>query len=138
MRRKTCLALLIGFIGAVGVVEANAEDRFFQINVKEISGHSQPDFTPPAQNCYSFFDGGGWIDPLFLNPNGNWVANSAGPVTRYTATASFFGVIVLEQTGQITSNAGRGQVRLQAFSTVYFFGEPIAQFVSTGHEVDGC
>jgi hypothetical protein len=109
---------------------------------------TQSSFTPPdtlGPNCYSFLDDGTWIDPLFPNPVGSWEADPNGAATRYTAIADFagsFGLppLLLVQDGQITPTTGKGQVRLQAFSTVFLGGTDIvlAEFLSTGREVDQC
>ncbi len=156
MRRKTILTLITGLIVTFSVAQADAEDRFFQIQVKQIAGGQSPFFDPPntpGPNCYSFLGDGTWIDPLFLGPplgvfDGTWwLGDSNGVITRYTATASSpafpaFGLppFTLVQEGQITPTTGNGKVRLQAFSTLYITETPIvlAEFMSTGYEVDSC
>jgi hypothetical protein len=70
-------------------VQADASDRFFQIQMKLIAGGLSPFFEPPDTpnpNCYSFLEDGTWIDPLFPNPIGMWApAESNGVVEQYTA-----------------------------------------------------
>jgi hypothetical protein len=154
MKTKLFLAVTIALIATFGVAQADATDRFFQVQVKLVAAGTSPLWkeeggifppNPPGPNCYSFLDDGTWIDPLFLNPFGTWVPNENGVITRYTATAEFpggFGLppLTLVQEGKITPSSGRGKVRLQAFSTLYITGTDtvLAQFVSTGYEVGGC
>ena len=150
MRTRRLLILIVGLVFSFGVVQADASDRFFQIQVKLISGGQSAFFDPPGPpgpNCYSFLDDGTWIDPLFPNPFGIWVPeDSNGVVEQYTAAAAWDGIpdvippLLLIQEGQITPTTGNGQVRLQAFSTVFILGTDIvlAQFMSTGREVDEC
>ena len=138
------LLLTVGSVlGTIGTAGADGlADRFFQIQVKQVSNNDlipsiPPD--PPGPNCYSFLAGGIWIDPLFLNPFGTYTVTE-GVVTRYRAEA-VFGPLLLVQEGQVTPTTRRGQVRLTAFSTLYLFGEDgpvLAEFVSTGYEADGC
>ena len=143
MKTRRFLNLVVGLVVSLGAVQADAGDRFFQIQVKLIAGGQEPVFpppSPPGPNCYSFYEDGTWIDPLYLNPFGIWAPDdSEGADERYSAVA-VFGPFVLVQEGQITPTAGNGQVRLQAFSTLYLAPEDIvlAQFMSTGYEVDAC
>ena len=143
MKASRILTLIVGVIVTFGAVQAEAADRFFQVQVKLIAGGEEPIFpppSPPGPNCYSFLEDGTWIDPLFPNPFGTWVPDdSDGAVERYSAVA-VAGPFVLVQEGQITPTAGNGMVRLQAFSTLYLAPDDLvlAQFMSTGHEVDGC
>jgi len=150
MRTKRFLTLIVGLVVIFGVAQADAADRFFQVQVKLISGGQSPFFeppSPPGPNCYSFLGDGTWIDPNFPNPTGIWApADSNGVVTRYTAMADFGGIpdvippLVLVQEGQVTPTTGNGKVRLQAFSTVFLGGTDVvlAVFKSTGYEVDEC
>ena len=99
----------------------------------------------PGPNCYSFLEGGVWIDPLFPNPMGMWEALPDGVITQYTAWAVFEipGVVtfLLVQNGKVTPDFSKGQIRLKAVSTVYLGDEEgpvLAKFVSTGYEVDTC
>jgi hypothetical protein len=72
--------------------------------------------------------------------------DSNGVVTRYSALIEFSGLpdvippLDLVQEGQITPVRRNGRVRLQAFTTLFLGGSDfvLAEFVSTGHEVDGC
>ena len=143
MPTKRFLTLVAGLVFFFAVVQADAGDRFFQVQVKLLAAGQEPIFpppSPPGPNCYSFLEDGTWIDPLYLNPFGAWVPDdSNGAVERYTA-AAVAGPLVLVQEGQITPTAGNGQVRLQAFSTLYLAPEDLvlAQFMSTGYEVDEC
>ena len=145
MRKRIFLTAIVGIIATLGVAQADAADRFFQIKVKQIAGGTSDFYeppSPPGPNCYSFFEDGTWIDPLFFNPVGTWETTSEGAVTRYTARAEFIipGVvsIVLVQNGKFTPAFSKGQVRLQAFSTAYINGEAVAEFMSTGYEAEGC
>lgn len=155
MKTKLLLALVMSLVVVFGNAQADTEDRYFEIQVKLIAGGKSPFFAPPdtpGPNCYSFLGDGTWIDPLFLGDplgvfEGSWsLTQSKGAVSRYFAAADspeFPGIVPalrLEQEGQITPTTGMGEVRLQAFSTVYLAGTNIvlAEFMSTGHEVDGC
>lgn len=151
MKTKLVSALVISLAVFFGVAQADAEDRYFQIQVKLVAGGQSPFFAPPdtpGPNCYSFLSDGTWIDPLFPNPEGSWqLVDSEGTVTRYSAVAVSdaipeFGIppLTLVQEGQITPTTGNGKVRLQAFSTVFLADTSIvlAEFVSTGYEVDEC
>jgi hypothetical protein len=165
MRRRTFLNVIIGLLATLGVIggsigivgTAEAEGlggRSFVVKVKQITREAPPAETPapmpPGPNCYTFEAGGAWIDPLFLGPfcpvfPGEWVQHTQGAVTRYTAMAEsttdlcpFLPPLLLVQNGQITPTFSEGKLRLKAFSTVFIFGEAIAEFVSTGYEVDRC
>jgi hypothetical protein len=149
MNRKRFTTLIVGLIATFGVAQANAEDRFFMVTVELIAGGQSPFFVapnPPGPNCYSFLGDGTWIDPLFPDPVGTWESDPNGMITRYTAMADWDGVpgvippLLLVQDGQITPTTGNGTVRLQAFSTLFIAETPIvlAEFMSTGYEVDGC
>ena len=118
------LTLLITVGCTIGMVEtAEADglaDRFFQIQVKQVSGSASPFFDPPqppGPNCYSFLAGGVWVDPPWPGGPGTYTVTE-GVVTRYRAQARF-GPVLIVQEGQVTPTAGQGQVRLTAFSTVY-------------------
>lgn len=150
MKSKLILTMIIGLIATFAVAQADAADRFFQVQVKLVAAGTSPFWKveegifppdPPGPNCYSFLDDGPpmtWIDPLFFNPFGTWnVEDSNGAVTRYTAEA-IAGPFVLVQNGMWSPASSKGQVRLKAFSTAYLFGEIVAKFVSTGYEVDAC
>jgi len=149
MKASRILPLIVGVIVTCGAVQADAADRFFQIQVKLIAGGLSAFFEPPGPpgpNCYSFLEDGTWNDPLFP-ALGTWApTESNGVVDQYTAIAEWEGIpdvlppLVLVQEGQITPTMGNGKVRLQAFSTVYIGGTDIAiaWFMSTGREVDGC
>lgn len=147
------LGIIGGSIGIVGTAEADGlGGRSFMIKVKQITREAPPAETPapmpPGPNCYTFEADGTWIDPLFLGPNlpvfpGTWVQHTQGAITRYTAMAEspefpFLPPLVLVQNGQITPTFSEGKLRLKAFSTVFIFGDAIAEFVSTGYEVDEC
>jgi hypothetical protein len=163
MRTRRFLNVIIGLLatlgvigGSIGIVEtAEAEGlggRSFQVKVKQISGARPPAEPPapmpPGPNCYTFEADGTWIDPLFLGPNlpvfpGTWVQHTEGAITRYTAMAEspefpFLPALVLVQNGHVTPTFSKGQLRLKAFSTVFIGGQAVAEFVSTGYEVDGC
>ena len=154
MRRIIYLPIIIGMIvfGSAATAKADLADRFFQIQVKNISPPQNPQDDPslapmpPGPNCYSFLADGTWIDPLFPNPLGTYVEDANGVITHYTANSTFvlnpFVVFELEQIGQVTPSFGKGQVRLTAFSNfkVLVLGEVVfeADFVSTGYEVDAC
>lgn len=146
MKTTTAATVIVGLIAALAVTQASAADRYFQIQVKFIAGGTSPFYEPPdppGPNCYSFLEDGTWIDPLFtFSPMGTWEIVSAGAVTRYTARAALIipGVVslVLDQRGLITPGYANGTVRLQAFSTFSIDGEPLAEFMSTGYETDGC
>jgi len=156
MKKNLCMTLVVGLIATFGVAQADVENRYFQIQVKQIAGGQSPFFAPPSPpgpNCYSFLEDGTWLDPLFLGPPlgifpGIWeLVDSIGAVTRYTAMADSpafpvfdLPALTLVQEGQITPTTGNGKVRLQAFSTVYVAGTLIvlAEFMSTGYEVDTC
>jgi hypothetical protein len=150
MKTQRFSTLVVVLVSAFGLVQAaNAADRFFEIQVKMVSGSLSPFFgapSPPDPNCYSFLEDGTWVDPLFPTL-GLWVPEeSNGVVEQYTAAADWDGIpdvlppLLLIQEGQITPTTGNGQVRLQAFSTLYLRGTDIvlASFMSTGHEVDEC
>lgn len=149
MRATLLLTLIVGLVVSLGVAQADAADRFFQIQVKLIAGGQEPIFpppSPPGPNCYSFLEDGTWIDPLFPNPIGTWESHANGIVTRYTAMADWEGIpgifppLRLVQEGHITPTTGNGKVRLHAFSTLFVAGTPIvlAEFMSNGYEVDAC
>ena len=149
MKTRSYLTLIIVLVAAFGVAQADAGDRFFQIQVKQIAGGKSPIYeppSPPGPNCYSFYEDGTWIDPLFPNPIGAWEAHPDGVVARYTAMAEWEGIpgvfppLLLVQEGHITPTTGNGMVRLHGFSTLYVAGTPIvlAEFVSNGYEVDAC
>jgi hypothetical protein len=148
MKTKLFLTVTIALIATFGVAQADAQDRFFQIQVKLVAGGKSPLWkeeegifppSPPGPNCYAFLDDGTWIDPLFFNPVGTWLSNANGAITHYTAEAAAFGgFLFLEQTGMWTPAFSKGKVRLKAFSTVYIGGVIAAQFVSTGYEVESC
>lgn len=150
MRIRKFLTLIVGLVVIFGFAQANAADRFFEIKVKLIAGGTSPFFDPPdtpGPNCYSFREDGTWIDPLFPNPIGTWVPeDSPGMVEHYTAMADWGGIpdvippLLLVQEGQVTPTTGNGEVRLQAFSTLFIDGTDIvlAVFMSTGHEVNEC
>jgi hypothetical protein len=147
---KRYLPLVFGLVVTFGAVQADAEDRFFEVNVKLIAGGLSPFFDAPDRpdsNCYSFLDDGTWIDPKFPNPIGTWVPeDSAGVVDHYTAMANWGGIpdvlppLLLVQEGQITPGTRNGKVRIQAFSTLFVDQTDIvlAMFMSTGHEVEEC
>lgn len=152
MNASSLSTLIVGLVFAVGAAQADAGDRFFQIQVKLIAGGQSPFFEPPATpapNCYSFLEDGTWIDPAFPNPVGTWVPEDPqGVVARYTAMADWGGIpdvlppLLLVQEGQMTpaGRKGKDMARLQAFSTLFVAGTDIvlAEFMSTGHEVEGC
>lgn len=149
MTKRPYLTLIIGLVAAFGIAQADAGDRFFQIQVKQIAGGKSPFFdppSPPGPNCYSFLEDGTWIDPLFPNPLGTWESHGNGVVTRYTAMADWEGIpgifppLLLVQEGHITPTTGNGRVRLHAFSTLFVAGTPIvlAEFMSNGYEVGAC
>ena len=158
MRRIIYLPIIIAMIvfGSAATAKADLADRFFQIQVKNVSPPQNPQDDPslapmpPGPNCYSFLADGTWIDPLFpINPFGTYVEDANGVITHYTAAAGPVDLVpgvvslVLEQTGQVTPSFGQGQVRLTAFSTatVLLFGTVVLaeiDFVSTGYEVAAC
>ncbi len=144
MKRIRFLTLIVGLIATFGAAQASAEDRFFMVNVQLIAGGQSPLFAAPNRpgpNCYSFSGDGTWIDPLWPGGAGTWESDPNGAITRYTAMADFaVAGLSIVQEGQITPTTGNGTVRLQAFSTVFVTGTPIvlAEFMSTGYEVDAC
>lgn len=153
-----------GTMGIINTAQAEGVSGLsFVVNVKQLGGRLLGNGGKPGPNCYTFLEDGTWIDPLFLAPfpgflfPGEWVQDSKGATTRYTASAEspFFPdsdpddevddsipPLLLIQEGQITPGFAEGQQRLKAISTLYIVDEIaedrkgllLAEFVSTGYE----
>jgi hypothetical protein len=144
MSIKQFLTLMVGLVVTFGAAQADAADRFFQVQVSFIAGGQSPFWeppSPPGPNCYSFLEDGTWDDPQFVP--GEWEPDEdgVGMVERYTAWAQFElegEPWLLVQEGHVTPARGNGRARLQAFSTFSIGGEVFAEFMSTGYEVDEC
>ncbi len=166
MKRKAYLSAVIGLLatfgvigGSIGIVDTaeasfsrshshSLAGRSFQVNVKNLDdGTSVP-------NCYTFEEGGTWVDPAFLGGGlpvflGTWVQHTGGFFTRYTAFAKSpeipdFAVppLRLIQNGTVVRSFRKGKLWLRAYSTVMLdlpgVDVVVGNFLSTGHSVDSC
>lgn len=136
MKSKVNSSLAAGLvvsIGIFGVIETlgaapdgpqrlrGMEGRTFEVQVSNLTT-GEPDF----KNCYTFEEGGVWIDPLFLVGNvvpGTWVQHSNGARTPYTAEATADavpGIVIVDlvQEGMVTPARGKGVLQLEANTTV--------------------
>jgi hypothetical protein len=157
MRIKTFLTIVmltlvsVGFIGSVWAVPGGSQrlrglaDRIFVIEGEYLFSDETVGIPPVGtkfDNCY-YFNDGNWVDPLFLEGfivPGQWIQYSNGAKTSYTATAEVdvgF-VISLVQDGTVTPARGKGTPQLEAFSTVRFGDDVVAEVLSIGNEVDEC
>ena len=152
--RLSIIIALIAALGAIGVIETvwatpdgsqrlrGLEDRIFQIEGVFLDQEGLPIGGTEFDNCY-YFNDGNWVDPLFLEGfivPGQWIQYSNGAKTSYTATAEVdvgF-VISLVQDGTVTPARGKGTLQLEAFSTVRFGDDVVAEVLSIGNEVDEC
>jgi hypothetical protein len=170
MKIKTHVIAVVGLLSAFGTIgiinTAQAEGvsgLSFVVNAKQLGGRLLGNGGKPGPNCYTFLEDGTWIDPLFLAPfpgflfPGEWVQDSMGATTRYTASAESPFIpdsdpgdeiddsitpLLLIQDGQITPGFAPGQQRLKAISTLYIvdpaaegrMGLLLAEFVSAGDE----
>jgi hypothetical protein len=170
MKKKAHMIAVIGLLSAFGTIgminTAQAEGvsgLSFVVNVKQLGSSLLGNGGKPGPNCYTFLDDGTWIDPLFLAPfpgflfPGDWVHDSLGATTHYTASAESPPIpdsdpndgvddsvppLLLIQEGKVTPSFAPGQQRLVAFSTLYIVdpsaegrkGLLLAEFVSTGYE----
>lgn len=150
----TVLFITIGIIGVAETVGATPDgsqrlrglaDRVFVIEGEYLftaDGLGLPPVGTKFDNCY-YFNDGNWVDPLFLEGfivPGQWIQYSNGAKTNYTATAEVnVGFLIsLVQDGTVTPAKGKGTLQLEAFSTVLFDEDVIAEVLSIGYEVDEC
>jgi hypothetical protein len=126
--------------------------RTFEVHVtgwvNDDTGVPQP---VEFDNCYTFAEGGLWIDPLFPDPAapapGMWEQHSPGAATTYTASsvAELGGgfAIAIVQEGSVTPAQGHGVTQLHASNTLTLtipgLGElPWGELSSTGSENPDC
>jgi hypothetical protein len=154
MIRKTILTVVIATIVSFGIAGSAGADpdgsqrlrglggRVFAVNVYDVFADVYFD------NCYTFYADGTWDDPGFPEL-GNWIQDSNGAKTGYSASAfvedldigaPFLVNILLEQQGMVTPARGRGNLQLWAFSEAFSeeLGGLIGQFESVGYEVEEC
>lgn len=153
----TVVIVLIAALGIIGIAETvgatpdgsqrlrGLADRVFVIKGEYLFSDESAGIPPVGtmfDNCY-YFNDGNWVDPLFL-PGfivpGDWIQYSNGAKTSYTATASVdvgF-VISIVQDGTVTPARGKGTLQLEAFSTVRFGDDVVAEVLSIGQEEEEC
>ena len=153
MFQKVLFTAVTGMIISFGIAgSANADpdgsqrnrgmaDRVFLVKVEVVSTVIPGDTGPVGtkfDNCYYFYDGGVWNDPLFP-VLGTWVQHSNGAATTYSAFAEFppIGLVIMQE-GSVTPAKGKGVLQLEAVSTLFGGPDQLAEFLSVGSEVDEC
>ena len=140
------VAVLMSSLGVIGSAVADPDGsqnlrgmggRTFLVEV-EVVASLVPELPVGTvfPNCYTFENGGNWIDPGFPVP-GTWMQHSVGSATPYTAFADAGGLVIVQE-GSVTPALGGGNLQIHAYSTVLLGEVKLAEFVSVGEEVESC